>query len=442
MTRHRKTVAHRRGRATALAAAGAAAAVLAVPAGTLAGTGTTGGATPPADGPAPVSSAPVAVRLGPVPFGVPVRPGAQLRSLRCLSGCAGALTARTGARLRVRGRNLTRTDLVVFLGADGPADDVAARPLQRRRTAVDVRVPLGAVAGPVTVADRDGMLAAAVPAPLVLAPRAASPPLSTLAAGPRVEAQVADPRGFVDAAIPPHMTYVVHGTEPAAVTIEVVRASDGGVVTSWPAGTVAPETPQTASWNGLVAGKVSKTGRYAFRVQARAPGAAAPPGGAVPSAPAASGATASQAPPDPTAFMLLGNVFPVRGPHGYGGPAARFGGGRHHQGQDVFAACGTPIVAARGGLVQYRRFQSAAGNYLVVDGERTGTDYAYMHLREPALVAEGERVRTGQLIGHVGATGHADGCHLHLELWSAPGWYSGGSPMDPLPYLLGWDRTS
>ena len=46
---------------------------------------------------------------------------------------------------------------------------------------------------------------------------------------------------------------------------------------------------------------------------------------------------------------------------------------------------------------------------------------------------------TGQPIGYVGATDDARGCHLHFEAWSAPGWQSGGAPMDPLPSLRGWD---
>ena len=65
-----------------------------------------------------------------------------------------------------------------------------------------------------------------------------------------------------------------------------------------------------------------------------------------------------------------------------------------------------------------------------------------MHLREAALVDEGDRVRTGQLIGYVGDTGDATGCHLHFEMWTAPGWYDGGHPFDPLPSLMAWDKTS
>jgi pyruvate/2-oxoglutarate dehydrogenase complex dihydrolipoamide acyltransferase (E2) component len=71
----------------------------------------------------------------------------------------------------------------------------------------------------------------------------------------------------------------------------------------------------------------------------------------------------------------------------------------------------------------------------VIDNDGAATDYGYMHLRDKALVAEGEHVATGQPIGYVGDTGDADGCHLHFEIWTAPGWYAGGRPIDPLPSL-------
>ena len=74
----------------------------------------------------------------------------------------------------------------------------------------------------------------------------------------------------------------------------------------------------------------------------------------------------------------------------------------------------------------------------MIDNQGVGTDYVYMHLRDVALVKTGDRVLTGQPIGFVGQTGRATGCHLHFEIWTAPGWYSGGSPIDPLPTLRGW----
>ena len=106
------------------------------------------------------------------------------------------------------------------------------------------------------------------------------------------------------------------------------------------------------------------------------------------------------------------------------------------------AACGTPLVAARGGTVQYSGYQGAAGNYIVIDGKGTAYDFMYAHLAEPSPLQTGEPVRTGQPIGIVGDTGDATACHLHFEIWGAPGWYEGGSPFDPLPYLEKWDATA
>ena len=107
----------------------------------------------------------------------------------------------------------------------------------------------------------------------------------------------------------------------------------------------------------------------------------------------------------------------------------------------MFAACGTPIAAARDGRVEYAGYHSAAGNYVVIDGD-DGLDSVYMHMRLPALVKTGDKVFTGQELGEVGETGHAEGCHLHFELWSAPGWYKGGAAFDPKPQLRAWDAYS
>jgi hypothetical protein len=379
----------------------------------------TGGAEHQATAPAPRLTAP--------PPGVKVRKPSVVTSWRCLTGCVDARVARTGSVLRLRGVRLRRTYEVTFLGAEGIDDDVSTAPLRRDRKRLDVRVPLTAAGGPILVSDRDGQQSAPTATPLQIEPAAA--PMA-VAAEPAVEVQVTARRAFFDAARPAKVVYVVHGGSPGQVTIELVRASDGAVVASWQAADVPPETPQTLTWDGTVAGKVQATGRYSFRVAAEVAGARAVT------------AQSSQTAPDPAAFDFLGHVFPVRGPHGYGEFAASFGGGRGHQGQDVFAACGTPLVAARGGVVAFKQYHGRAGHYLVIDGVGTGVDYAYMHLRDAALVEVGDRVRTGQLIGYVGQTGRASGCHLHLEMWNAPGWYDGGKPFDPLPSLLAWDKLS
>lgn len=390
----------------------------------------TGGAQPQ---PAPKPTATPAPRSAPsLP---PVRSRITLTRLACASGCGAQGAVRPGAILRVRGTSMRRTAEVHFDGATGEADDVAAAPLKRRTTSVDVRVPLGAATGAVTVLDRDGVLTAAAPAPVSVEDPAAATPA---AGGPSIDVDVQAPKAYFDAVRPMKMSYVVHDDRAVDVRVELVRVADQAVVASWTPGMVAPETPQLVQWNGMAGGRVQRAGRYVFRVSA------ADAAGAIRASSAQASPEAPTAPgePDPASFRFLRHTFPVLGPHGYGEFAAKFGGGRGHQGQDVFAACGTPMVAARGGIVKFKQYHSRAGYYLVIDGERTGIDYAYMHLRSAALVNKGDRVRTGQLIGYVGDTGDAQGCHLHFEMWSAPGWYSGGSAFDPLPDLLDWDKAS
>jgi murein DD-endopeptidase MepM/ murein hydrolase activator NlpD len=138
------------------------------------------------------------------------------------------------------------------------------------------------------------------------------------------------------------------------------------------------------------------------------------------------------------ALGALAAVFPVQGAHDYGTFVNAFGGGRGHQGQDVLAACGLPIVAALAGTVTLTRFQERAGNYVVVKA-LDGTSHVYMHMLSSATVAKGQTVTAGQPLGQVGQTGDATTCHLHFELWTAPGWYAGGQPIDPLPFLRAAD---
>jgi murein DD-endopeptidase MepM/ murein hydrolase activator NlpD len=142
---------------------------------------------------------------------------------------------------------------------------------------------------------------------------------------------------------------------------------------------------------------------------------------------------------DPTAGD--GGVFPIRGVHDMGQTAENaFGGARHHGGQDLFAACGTPLVAVRSGTVQAAKFQDRAGNYVVLQAA-DGQSYTYFHMQSPSLLHTGDPVVSGQPVGKVGDTGRATGCHLHFEQWTAPGWYTGGHAIDPLPQLRLWEAA-
>jgi len=169
------------------------------------------------------------------------------------------------------------------------------------------------------------------------------------------------------------------------------------------------------------------------------------PGGPDDDEAAGYGGTAPQPAPVPVQPGEAGLMFPVRGPHDFGGAAAKFGadrGGRSHKGQDVFAKCGTPVTAVEGGKVVYAGYQSAAGNYIVIKGDGTKRDYVYMHFQSAAAFQTGATVTTGASIGNVGETGNAQGCHVHFEVWTAPGWYNGGTAVDPMPLLEQWDSAT
>lgn len=358
---------------------------------------------------------------GPVP---------QVRMLACRTNCAALGAARPGSLVRLRGRALALVEEVVFQGAPGAADDVAVAPRRARRTYVDVRVPRTAASGPVVVISADGGESTRTAMPLTI--EAAPPAPAGSGATPGIDVEVQGDKVFYGAERQAQVSYLVRDSQPVTVVVELIRATDGVAIARWKPVVVAPNTPQTVAWDGTAGGRVQREGRYLFRITAKTQ----------------SGATASssQAAPgdeaDPDSFLFLRHKFPVRGPRQFGTGAAAFGGGRGHQGQDVFATCGTPLVAARGGVVKFKQYHSAAGHYIVIDGDETTVDYAYMHLREAALVDQGDRVYTGQPIGVVGDTGRAHGCHLHFEMWKGPGWYSGGQPFDPLPQLEAWDRLS
>jgi murein DD-endopeptidase MepM/ murein hydrolase activator NlpD len=130
------------------------------------------------------------------------------------------------------------------------------------------------------------------------------------------------------------------------------------------------------------------------------------------------------------------SVFPVRGHVDWGEAGARFGAGRGghvHEGQDVFAPAGTPLVSVRRGKVVEKGDDGGRGNYVAIWSGSMQRTFVYLHMRRPSPLGRGDRVRAGQRIGAVGCTGSCWGDHLHLELRSGRG--TTGRPRDPLPLL-------
>jgi murein DD-endopeptidase MepM/ murein hydrolase activator NlpD len=131
------------------------------------------------------------------------------------------------------------------------------------------------------------------------------------------------------------------------------------------------------------------------------------------------------------ATALPVQVFPIRGPFQLW---AGMGDGRGHQGVDLGARCGTPLVAIAAGTVTKSAYHGRAGNYAIIDLDHADQDLAYMHMTAPTPLRVGQPVSAGQVIGTVGDSGNASGCHLHFELWEGE-YYGGGSPIDPMPFL-------
>lgn len=162
-----------------------------------------------------------------------------------------------------------------------------------------------------------------------------------------------------------------------------------------------------------------------------------------PVAPVAPVAPAAVVPfPAPAASPAGPGVFPVAGTFDFGGADGRFGAGRPghiHEGQDILAAGGLPVVAPYAGLITSTSYQAkGAGEYIVLDAV-DGRDYFFAHcVRGSTVVAERAPVAAGQPLCQVGATGTASTTHLHFEIWNV-GWrVPGGFPIDPLPELRSW----
>jgi murein DD-endopeptidase MepM/ murein hydrolase activator NlpD len=129
-------------------------------------------------------------------------------------------------------------------------------------------------------------------------------------------------------------------------------------------------------------------------------------------------------------------VFPISAGPDWGEADARFGasrGGRMHEGQDVFAQAGTPLVAIRDGRVVETGDDGGRGNYIAIWSADARHTFVYLHMLRPARLRPGDRVRMGERVGAVGCTGSCWGDHLHLELRRGRG--TTGRPDDPLPLL-------
>lgn len=106
-----------------------------------------------------------------------------------------------------------------------------------------------------------------------------------------------------------------------------------------------------------------------------------------------------------------------------------------HEGVDLFATAGTPVIACVDGVIPKVANGSIGGISFWLAGD-DGITYYYGHLQSfaPGLVP-GKRVRMGEVLGYVGDTGVAVGTYPHLHFEMHPG---GGLPVSPKPVLDAW----
>jgi len=118
------------------------------------------------------------------------------------------------------------------------------------------------------------------------------------------------------------------------------------------------------------------------------------------------------------AWPLRGPIGSPFGPRGYG----------FHAGVDLIAPAGTPVAAAAAGRVVWAGYRAGGWGLLVTIAHRDGVRTMYAHLSRVG-VQVGQRVGAGERVGRVGATGDANGPHLHFEVRLR------GAAVDPLPAL-------
>ena len=316
-----------------------------------------------------------------------------------------------GQLMTIRGSDLQSAQQVTFVGATGSRDNVVVKLSDRaaQPTVITVTVPRRAKSGAVRIS---GSIGVAVTAPQ---------PVKIVAGLPATDDASGSKKLIAGGKREAHFGY--HTTSSAAVDarVESVSGTTGKVVRSWP---LVKSGEGSVSWDGFVGKTPAKSGTYVLRLSD--------------SARASAKATAGS----DTQFELAEGFFPIRGAHKLSSSAMQmFGGGRGHQGTDHFAKCGTPLAAWTSGVVQFNAFQGAAGNYIVVH-RANGESYAYMHMQQRSPVKVGAKVFAGQRLGRLGDTGDAQGCHLHIELWTAPGWYKGGHAYDSLPLMKRLDKLN
>jgi murein DD-endopeptidase MepM/ murein hydrolase activator NlpD len=112
---------------------------------------------------------------------------------------------------------------------------------------------------------------------------------------------------------------------------------------------------------------------------------------------------------------------------------------RLHEGTDIMAPFGTPLVAVTDGVISRTDYDQRLGGVIVWLRGDNSISYYYAHMQDIApRIAAGKRVIAGSVIGTVGDSGNAQGGSPHLHFQVHPG---GGEAINPYPLLLVSSRS-
>ena len=112
------------------------------------------------------------------------------------------------------------------------------------------------------------------------------------------------------------------------------------------------------------------------------------------------------------------------------------GASTFHKGIDIAVPQGSEYVAVTNGTITFADFLGGGGYTVTLTDENKENGeikYSYCHSDPNFIVAVGEKVYKGQIIGYVGSTGNSTGPHLHFEVRTGNGTYS--ERVNPIYYL-------
>ena len=272
------------------------------------------------------------------------------------------------------------------------------------------------------------------------------PVLANVGRPPRVALRIDEP-GV--ASVDVRVTVIALPTHRAVIVASLGWVHTGRTITvTWPAGATL------AAGGYQVSVSAHDHRRTTLLRGAHSPGVASltvdAPAQTPAKAPSSAAATTTTTPapveagvPTPAQTVADGAVFPVAGPHNFGGPENVFGAPRNgylHQGQDVLTAEGTPVLAPLAGTILTTSYQEGGAGYYAVEQTTIGFDFMFAHCQAASLaVATGQAVTAGQMLCRAGQTGDATAPHLDFEIWVG-GWQAAsGHPINPLAYLEAWE---